>query len=80
MFLEEVFLKELGFDPKGYIDLKKEFNPYCEALEKRGKEGMLRYIREWHRPEYYGTGFVKTFLRCFQKIRVDKFTTRWEKT
>ena len=80
VFLEEVFLKELGFDPKGYIDLKKEFNPYCEALEKRGKEGMLRYIREWHRQEYYGTGFVKTFLRCFQKIKVDKFTTRWEKT
>jgi len=80
VFLEEVFLKELGFDPKGYIDLKKEFNPYCEALEKRGKEGMLRYIRDWHHPEYYGTGFVKTFLSCFQKIKVDKFTTRWEKT
>ena len=22
---------------------------------------MLRYIREWHSQEYYGTGFVKTF-------------------
>lgn len=78
VFLEEVFLRELGFDAKGYIDLKKEFNPYCDALEKRGKEVMLRYIREWHSLKYYGTGFVKTFLMCCQNIKVDKFTTRWE--
>jgi len=62
VLLEEVFLKELGFDPKGYIDLKKEFNPYCEALEKRGKEGMLRYIRGWHHPEYYSTSFMKNIF------------------
>lgn len=77
--LEELILRELGFDPKGYTNLKKEANPYCKALENKDREGMLRYIEEWHHAEYYSTSFVKTFLRSFQKIKIDKFTTRWEK-
>lgn len=79
VLLEDLILRELGFDPKGYTDPKKEANPYCKALEKKGKEGMLRFVEEWHRPEYYGTSFVKIFLWSFQKIKVDKFTTRWDR-
>ncbi len=79
VFLEELILRDLGFDTAGYVDLKKEANPYCRALEKRGKEGTLCYIGDWCQPQYYRTSFIKTFLRCFGRIRVDKFTTQWEK-
>ena len=41
--LEELILRELGFDPKGYTNLKKEANPYCKALGNKDREGMLRY-------------------------------------
>lgn len=79
VFLEGLFLKELGFDVGEYIDHKKEANPYCKALEKKGKEGMLCYIEDWHHPRNYSTSFMKMFLKSFQKIKVDKFTTQWEK-
>ena len=78
VLLEELVLKDMGFDAKGYIDLKKETNPYCKALEK-GNDDMLRCIEDWHYPWNYSTSFMKTFLKFFGKIRVDKFTTQWEK-
>lgn len=78
ILLEEMILQDMGFDAKGYIDLKKEANPYCKALEK-GSDDTLRCIEEWHYPWNYNTSFIKTFLKSFGKIRINKFTTQWEK-
>jgi hypothetical protein len=74
VLLEELILEELGFDPEGYTDLKKEANPYCKALEKRGKGDMLRYIENWRHPHNYRTSFMKTFLRSFGKLKRHGFS------
>jgi hypothetical protein len=71
---EDHLLKTMGFDATGYVNQKKNGNPYVSQLEVTNKVKAIEYMQNWCSPEYYPETFTKNFLNSFSKITIDKWS------
>lgn len=71
-YLQELILKDLGFDPgNSLVDSTQEraFYPY---FKKWGRERFVAYIADWNNANFKAPQFMKTFLKSLNTLKVER--------
>jgi hypothetical protein len=71
-YLEELILKEMEFDMRGYSKQVQGtwFYPY---FKKWGRKRFVEYIENWNNANFKAPQFMKTFLKFLNKIEVERY-------
>jgi len=71
-FLQELILKDLGFDPISYFGEAVNERPFYPQFKKWKKERYMSYLEDWNNANFVVPEFMKNFLRSFNRVQIKR--------
>ncbi len=71
-FLQELILKDLGFDPDSYFGEAVNERPFYPHFKRWKRERYMNYLEDWNNANFDVPEFMKNFLKSFNSVQIKR--------
>jgi len=71
-FLQELILKDLGFNPGSYFGEAVNERPFYPHFKKWTRERYMNYLEDWNNANFDVPDFMKNFLKSFNSVQIKR--------